>query len=638
VRDKLSNLGVLLVVLALILSACGPATDEPIPAPTAPSGQESEQIPDAAGARDVALLYIAEKYSDQAPPSDLTWGGGRTTPEGLVGSETYEYVAGDWEVTITYPTAAPEDVIYRAMVVNHATGFQWEGELGEGRVMNVFSVLMGSEPQIPDPTQARDAALAYVAEAYPDEAPFLDLVWSKDDTTPQGLVGRSEFRYAVEDWVVTVSFNLVAPQNMIYEIGVSNETTGFHWEGEVDARGQVTEMAGPAGQPATPVEVSDADLAELVRGNSAFAFDLYQVLREGDGNLFYSPHSISLALAMTYAGARGETEAQMANALQFLLAQERLHPAFDALGGELASREEAPARQGGEGFRLHVVNTLWGQEGFEFLSQFLDLLADSYGAGLRRLDFASDPEEARLTINDWVSDQTEDRIEDLIAPGVIDALTRLVLTNAIYFNAAWANPFRPEATQDGPFYLLDGSEVTAPMMSKTASFAYTGGEGYQAIELRYVGGQLSMLILLPEAGAFEAFEDTLDDDRVAAVLKDLGHQEVALTLPRFEFESGFSLKDALADLGMPAAFTGAADFSGMTGNRDLFISEVVHKAFVAVDEEGTEAAAATAVMMPLGAAPGQPVEFTIDRPFLFLIRDIETGAILFVGRVLNPSV
>jgi hypothetical protein len=176
VRDKLSNLGVLLVVLALILSACGPATDEPIPAPTAPSGQESEQMPDAAGARDVALLYIAEKYSDQAPPPDLAWGGGRATPEGLVGSETYEYMAGDWEVTITYPTAAPEDVIYRVVVVNQATGFQWEGELGEGRVLNVFSVLMGNEPQIPDPAQARDAALAYVAEAYPDEAPFLDLV------------------------------------------------------------------------------------------------------------------------------------------------------------------------------------------------------------------------------------------------------------------------------------------------------------------------------------------------------------------------------------------------------------------------------------------------------------------------------
>ena len=595
-------------------------------------------MPDAAAARDTALSFIAAKHPDQAPPPDLTWGGERTTPEGLVGSESYEYVAGDWKVAITYPTAAPGDLIYRATVTNQATGFQWEGELGDGQVLNVFSVVMGSEPQVPDPAQARDAALAYLAEAYPDEAPGEDLAWSQDDTTPEGLVGRSEFWYAAGDWLVTVSFNVVAPQNTVYAIGVSNETTSFHWEGEVDARGQVTEMVGPGGQPAAPVQVSDADLAELVRGNSSFAFDLYQILQEGDGNLFYSPHSISLALAMTYAGARGETEAQMADALRFLLAQERLHPAFDALGRELASREEAPAQQGGEGFRLHVVNALWGQEGFEFLSQFLDLVANSYGAGLRRLDFASDPEEARLTINDWVSDQTEGRIEDLIAPGVIDALTRLVLTNAIYFNAAWANPFRAEATQDGPFYLLDGSEVTAPMMSKTSSFAYTGGEGYQALELPYVGGQLSMLILLPEAGAFEAFEATLDDDRVADILTGLGYQEVALTLPRFEFESGFSLKEALADLGMPAAFTGAADFSGMTGGRDLFISEVVHKAFVAVDEEGTEAAAATAVMMPLSAAPGQPVQFTVDRPFVFLIRDIETGAILFVGRVLNPSV
>jgi serpin B len=387
----------------------------------------------------------------------------------------------------------------------------------------------------------------------------------------------------------------------------------------------------------TSPDVSTSEQALLVEGNSAFAFELYQALREHEGNLFYSPYSISLALAMTYAGARGETAQQMAATLQFILEQERLHPAFNWLDAELVSRGEGAEGKDGEGFRLNIVNAIWGQKDYEFLSDFLDVLAENYGAGLRILDFITETEASRLTINEWVSDQTEGRIEDLIPQGTIDALTRLVLTNAIYFNAAWEYPFDEDITADGPFYLLDGGQVIVPMMKQTESFGYTDGEGYQAVELQYDGGELSMVILLPETGNFQAFEEGLQAQKVDDIISDLQPTHINLTMPHFEFDSEFSLKDTLADMGMPVAFSGGADFSGMTGNPELFISDVIHKAFVAVDEAGTEAAAATAVIMRLTAVPEHPLEFTIDHPFIFLIRDIETGAILFVGRVLNPG-
>jgi len=388
----------------------------------------------------------------------------------------------------------------------------------------------------------------------------------------------------------------------------------------------------------TSPNVSTSEQASLVEGNTALAFELYQALKGEEGNLFYSPYSISLALAMTYAGARGETAEQMADTLQFLLDQSRLHPAFNWLDAELTSRGEGAKGKDGEGFRMNIVNAIWGQKDYEFLSDFLDVLAENYGAGLRILDFMTETEKSRLAINDWVSDQTEGRIEDLIPQGALSELTRLVLTNAIYFNAAWAYPFDEDMTADGQFYLLDGGQVSVPMMKQMESFGYTEGEGYRAVELRYDGNELSMVILLPEAGQFEAFEVTLSAQQVNAIINGLKPTEVALTMPQFEFDSEFSLMDTLAGMGMPVAFSDAADFSGMTGNRELFISDVVHKAFVAVDEAGTEAAAATAVIMDLTAMPDLPVEVTIDHPFIFLIRDIETGAILFVGRVINPGV
>jgi len=384
-----------------------------------------------------------------------------------------------------------------------------------------------------------------------------------------------------------------------------------------------------------PVMVSD--LADLVGGNSAFAWDLYQALRGREGNLLTSPASISMALAMAHAGARGETEEQMAQALHFTLDPDRLHPAFNRLDLELARRGKGQGRDG-KGFRLAVVNAIWGQEGTRFLAQFLDILAAQYGAGMRLLDFAIAPERCRAIINAWASDHTGGRIRDLIPPGALDRLTRLILTNAVTFRAAWSTPFNAALTADDRFSLLDGSESIVAMMNQTESFAYAEGRGYRAVELPYDGWELSMVILLPKIGAFEAFEAAVDATQVEAIVQGLSHRRVALTMPKFLFASGFGLADALAAMGMPAAFSEDADFSGMTGKRDLFLADVIHKAFVSVDEEGTEAAAATAaVMVPTMAPRETPVDLRIDHPFIFLIRDIKTGALLFVGRVVDPA-
>ena len=385
-------------------------------------------------------------------------------------------------------------------------------------------------------------------------------------------------------------------------------------------------------------EIASSDISALTDGNSVFAFNLYKLVSHEEGNLFYSPYSISAALAMTYAGARGDTEKQIADTLQFHLSQEKLHPAFNSLDQELASRGEGAKGKDGEGFRLNIVNAIWGQKDYAFLVSFLDTLAENYGAGLRILDFINAPEQSRITINDWVSDETEGRIKDLIPQGAIDALTRLVLTNAIYFNAAWQYPFNQDATSQGIFYLLNGEEVTIPMMEQQESLAYAKGDNYQAVELPYDGRELSMVILLPDSGQFNAFEKAIDYQRVKDIIEDLEGREVRLKMPKFEFDSSFGLNKTLAEMGMPIAFSSDADFSGMTGNKDLFISDVIHKAFVSVDESGTEAAAATAVIMKLTAIPETPIEVTLDRPFIFLIRDIQTDTILFVGRVMNPEV
>ena len=383
-------------------------------------------------------------------------------------------------------------------------------------------------------------------------------------------------------------------------------------------------------------DVSPADVATLVDGNTAFSFDLFQELKSEDGNMFCSPYSISLALAMTCTGARGETEQQMADTLHYDLSQHNLHPAFNYLDMELAKRGKGARGKDDEGFRLNIVNAIWGQKDFTFLPEFLDTLAENYGAGLRLLDFINETEKSRITINDLVSDETEGRIQDLIPQGQLDAATRLVLTNAIYFNAAWQYQFEKSMTSDSVFHLLNGQDIIVPMMRQTESFGYTTGDGYQAVELQYDGGELSMVILLPDPGEYDSFEDQLNVENTNEIINRLQYTQVALAMPKFEFESEFKMKDTLSRMGMPVAFSPSADFSGMTGGKELYIDQVIHKAFVSVDEAGTEAAAATAVDMKLTSMPAEPVNVTIDHPFIFLIRDIETGTILFVGRVMNP--
>jgi serpin B len=388
----------------------------------------------------------------------------------------------------------------------------------------------------------------------------------------------------------------------------------------------------------TSPAVSQTDEATLVAGNDAFAFDVYKYLRAGDGNIFFSPYSLSEVLAMTYGGARGNTEKEMAAALEFQLPQDKLHLAFDALDLALASRSQGAKGKDQQPFRLHVVNAIWGQTGFDFLPSYLELLAENYGSGLRILDFQKNPESSRVAINNWVAQQTEQKIKDLIPEGSITDMTRLVLTNAIYFNAAWLNQFDKNSTKPGDFTLKNGSKVSVPMMHEQESFNYGSGDGYQVVELPYDGNELSMVILLPDQGKFDSFEASLTGQSVTGIIQGMKSRTVQLSMPKFTTEQSFGLKSALTSLGMKDAFApGLADFSGMDGKKDLYIQDVVHKAFIAVDEAGTEAAAASGVIVGTTAVPSDIVKLDINRPFIYLIHDIQTGTILFLGRVMNPS-
>lgn len=400
--------------------------------------------------------------------------------------------------------------------------------------------------------------------------------------------------------------------------------------GEQVVQSKLVRIAAPS--------VPQADLAQLVQGNSDFAMALYQQLRSGDGNLFFSPYSISLALAMTYAGALGDTESQMAQSLHFTLPQERLHPAMNSLDQTIASYAQKGANPD-QGFQLNIANSIWGQQDFTFLPAYLDLLAQDYGAGMHLVDFVHAAEPSRQVINNWVEQQTQSKITNLFPQGSINDTTRLVLANAIYFKAAWENSFDPAGTHNGTFYLPDGSTTPVAMMSSghESSYLYAQGSNYQAIGLPYKGSPVMMLVVMPSAGKFSDFESGLSDAQLQAILGGMNSQMIDLKMPKFKVESEIDLKSVLASLGMTDAFDTNADFSGMDGKKDLYVSDVLHKAYVNVDENGTEAAAATGVVVGLMAVPAQVLNVTIDHPFLFFLIDPQTQAILFMGRVTNPS-
>jgi serpin B len=386
----------------------------------------------------------------------------------------------------------------------------------------------------------------------------------------------------------------------------------------------------------TNPSTSGDDIQKLVDGNNAFALDMYKTLRPQNGNLILSPYSISLALAMTYAGASGETESQMAQTLRFA-PQAELHPSFNTLDLALG---EKPLNldKDQEPMQLNIANAVWAEQTFSFLPEYLDTIAVNYGAGVSLADFLNKPNDERVNINNWVSDKTEEKINNLLPEGSITTDTRMVLVNAIYFKADWLDQFDANHTGDYPFNLLDGSQVNARMMGQGMDALYAQGDGYAAVELPYAGDSAAMDIIVPDAGMFEEIDSALTSDMYNEIIGSMTQTNLKLNLPKFKIESSFGLSPALSQLGMVNAFdSGLADFSGMTGNKDLFIGDVIHKAFVAVDEEGTEAAAATAVIMEATSVIMYDVNLLIDRPFIFIIRDKVNGQILFIGRVLNPA-
>jgi serpin B len=372
------------------------------------------------------------------------------------------------------------------------------------------------------------------------------------------------------------------------------------------------------------------DLDALQDGNMRFAADAYRVLSEGSDNLVFSPISMSLALAMAYGGARGQTEAQIAEALHFTLPGDQLHAAFNWLEASLSRRELAD-----EDLRLQLINASFGQQGHTFQDAYLDLLAENYGTGMAHMDFAADPEASRRAINDWIADQTAQRIPALLPPGSIASDTVLALASALYFKASWKWPFSLRLTTRATFHAPGGGVLVDMMQGRLREMWHAAGDGYQAVALAYQGAPLDMVLILPDEGSFEAFEASLDGEVLSDVLGALQQTTgIYLELPRFGFSSDTDMKAALYELGMMDAFSSAADFSGVTGKRDLLVSDARHQAFISVNEIGTEAAAASVLVeMPVSAVP--TVRF--DRPFLFLVRDIETGAILFLGRVTNPA-
>lgn len=397
--------------------------------------------------------------------------------------------------------------------------------------------------------------------------------------------------------------------------------------------------------------------SHLVDCNTQFAFNLYGQLKDVDGNLFISPFSISTAMAMTYAGARGQTAEQMRKTLCIHeMFRTDINPNMEAIAYDLLiDRLNQQGQQGN--CQLSIANALWAQKGYPFLDTFIQLNSQYYHAGLENVDFINETEKSRQTINQWVEDKTQDKIKDLISPGALNAMTRLVLTNAIYFKGTWANQFNSAWTEDANFFVPGNKPVTVSMMTQKANFNYAETDTLQIVELPYIDNQLSMVVLLPKAkDGIAELEKQLTGEKLIGWYKQMQDEVIIIDLPHFEMMSKFSLAKTLAAMGMPDAFSSkVADFSYMidsgrdmmggglkplnTNTEKLYISDVIHKAFVSVGEKGTEAAAATAVIMMVGGAPDlmSPPIFRADHPFVFLIKDNKTSSILFIGRVLDPT-
>jgi len=354
-------------------------------------------------------------------------------------------------------------------------------------------------------------------------------------------------------------------------------------------------------------------------------------LSPADGNLFFSPASIWTALTMTSAGAAGETEAQMRRVLS--LPSEDIH----RQAGRLLSDLNARGQRGN--YELSVANSLWPQKGYPFLPAFVSLVKEFYGARLYEVDYVADAEGARGQINRWVEKETREKIRDIVPQGAVDRMTRLVLANAIYFKGKWQEQFRKEDTRDDLFTKADGKKIPCRMMHRKGTVGYLKGENFSGVEMDYAGGEISMLILLPDRhDGLRELEKKLTPENLTGWTRRMRRQEVILFVPRFSMTSSFDLGETLARIGMKDAFDPqAADFSRMDGRRDLFISKVLHKAFVDVNEEGTEAAAATTVIVAVTAMPAEPVVFRADHPFFFVLRDRATGTVLFAGRVAEPK-
>lgn len=384
-----------------------------------------------------------------------------------------------------------------------------------------------------------------------------------------------------------------------------------------------------------PIEPTVADdtgataegVTSVVTANNQFALDLYSKLKGEGGNVFFSPYSISTALAMTYEGARGQTAEEMKEVFYFP-DSDFMRPSFAKIYN-LINKEDKK-------YKLHTANALWAQQDYAFLPEYLGLVGQYYGGKTTNLDFVTKTEESRKIINDWVEEKTNNKIKDLIPPGAINAMTRLVLTNAIYFKGTWVKQFDKKNTREWDFRISPDKIVKAQMMSlQDEEFNYADTEKLQILEMPYDGEELSMLILLPKEDDIESLEESLNAEKLNELRNMLTKQEVDVYIPKFTFETKYFMVPTLKEMGMPTAFSANADFSGMDGTRNLFISNVIHQAFVEVNEEGTEAAAATAVIVALTAMPTNM--FIADHPFIFIIQERETGNILFLGKVVNPA-